>query len=72
MVALENCNLLDEGFVSLKDNGKNFKNKLDTALLNTKHMQALYKITETDNNTKLDFTSFDKVYRYVKYKRYIT
>jgi hypothetical protein len=67
VVALENCNLLDEGFVSLKDNGKNFKNKLDTALLNTKHMQALYKITE-NNNTKLDFTSFDKVYSMLNIK----
>ena len=61
VVALEKCNLLDQGFVSLKDNGKDFKNKLDTTLLNTKHMQTLSIVTEQEN-TKLDFTSFDKVY----------
>ena len=61
VVALEKSNLLDQGFVSLKNNGKDFKNKLDTTLLNTKHMQILSRVTE-QKNTKLDFTSFDKVY----------
>jgi len=67
VVALEKCNLLDQGFVSLKDNGKDFKNNLDTTLLNTKHMQALSIITKQEN-TKLNFTSFDKVYSMIDIK----
>jgi hypothetical protein len=67
VVALEKCNLLDQGFVSLKNNGKNFKSNLDTTLLSSKHMQALSKIVG-EVNTSLDFTSFSKVYEMLDIK----
>ena len=59
--ALEKTNLLDQGFVSLKNYGQDFKETLDTSLLTSKHLKAVSALIN-EEFTELEFTATDKVF----------
>ena len=59
--ALEKTKLLDQGFVSLKNYGQDFKETLDTSLLTSKHLKAVSTLVN-EEFTELEFTATDKVF----------